>query len=136
MPRTIIRSLTVEPLNIPLLEPFTISTGSISEAHNVLITIILQDGSRGYGECAPFPSTSTGESQETALAAARACTELLVGRDAAHWRALAKLVRSLFFSQMTVCAGIEMAILDALTRSYRMPLYVFLVVPAQWLRRI
>ncbi|MBA2680095.1 MAG: dipeptide epimerase [Ktedonobacteraceae bacterium] len=124
MPRTTIRSLTVDPLNIPLLEPFTIATGSVSEARNVLITITLQDGSRGYGECAPFPP-STGESQETALAAARGCVELLVGRDAAHWRVLAKLVRSLYFSQMTVCAGIEMAILDALTHSYKMPLYVF-----------
>ncbi|GAC1447178.1 MAG: dipeptide epimerase [Ktedonobacteraceae bacterium] len=124
MPRTTIRSLTVEPLNIPLLEPFTIATGSVSEARNVLITITLQDGSRGYGECAPF-SPSTGESQETALAAARGCVELLIGRDAAHWRVLAKLVRGVYFSQMTVCAGIEMAILDALTHSYRMPLYVF-----------
>ncbi|GCE27016.1 dipeptide epimerase [Dictyobacter alpinus] len=124
MARTTIRSMTVEPLNMPLLEPFAIATGSISEARNVLITLTLQDGSVGYGECAPFPP-STGESQETALAAARGCIDLLLGQDVAHWRMLAKLVRSLYFSQTTVCAGIEMAILDALTRSYGMPLYAF-----------
>lgn len=124
MPRTTIQSISVEPLTIPLLEPFTISTGSVSEARNVLITVTLSDGSIGYGECAPFPP-STGESQETALAAARGCIELLEGRDAAHWRVLSQLVHSVYYAQATVCAGMEMAILDALTRSYGIPLYVF-----------
>jgi L-Ala-D/L-Glu epimerase len=124
MSRTTIRSVSVEPLTIPLLEPFTIATGSVSEARNVLITITLEDGTIGYGECAPFPP-STGESQETALASARVCTSLLQGRDASYWRVLAKLIRSLFYTQMTVCAGMEIAILDALSRSYGLPLYIF-----------
>lgn len=124
MSRTTIRSVAVEPLNIPLLEPFTIATGSVSAANNVLITLTLEDGSVGYGECAPF-SPSTGETQETALAAARGCAALLEGKDAAHWRVLSKLLRSIYFSQNTAIAGMEMALLDALTRSYGMPLYVF-----------
>jgi L-alanine-DL-glutamate epimerase-like enolase superfamily enzyme len=124
MTRTTIRSMTVEALNIPLLEPFAIATGSVTQARNVLITLTLQDGSVGYGECAPFPP-STGESQETALAAARGCVDLLVGRDVAQWRLLSKLVHNLYFSQKTVCAGIEIAILDALTHSYGIPLYSF-----------
>src|SRR5262249_27048336 len=122
---TTIQSMIVEPLNIPLFEPFTIATGSVVSAHNVLITLILHDGSVGYGECAPF-SPSTGESQETALAAARGCIELLEGRDVANWRGLSRVVHSLYYAQTTVCAGIEMAMLDALTRSYGIPLYVFL----------
>jgi L-Ala-D/L-Glu epimerase len=124
MSRTTIRSVTIEPLNIPLLEPFTIATGSVSEARNVLITITLADGSVGYGESAPFPP-STGESQETALAAAHGCAVLIEGKDAAHWRILSKAMRSVYFSQATAIAGIEMALLDALTRSYGIPLYVF-----------
>jgi L-Ala-D/L-Glu epimerase len=124
MSRTTIRSVSVEPLNIPLLEPFTIATGSVSEAQNVLITITLNDGSRGYGECAPF-NPSTGETQETALAAARGCAALIEGQDAASWRTLSKLMYSVYFSQATACAGMEMAVLDALTRSYGIPLYIF-----------
>lgn len=124
MTGTTIRTIAVEPLNIPLLEPFTIATGSVSSAQNVLITMTLEDGSVGYGECSPFPP-STGESQETALAAAQNCAELLTGRDAANWRELARIIHSVFYAQTTVCAGIEMALLDALTRSYGMPLYVF-----------
>jgi L-alanine-DL-glutamate epimerase-like enolase superfamily enzyme len=124
MPRTTIRSITVEPLTIPLLEPFSIATGSVSDARNVLITVTLEDGSVGYGECAPFPP-STGESQETALAAAVGCATLIEGRDAANWRGLSRLMHSAYFSQLTALAGMEMALLDALTRSFGMPLYVF-----------
>lgn len=124
MSRTTIRSVTVEPLNIAMLEPFTISTGTTSEASNVLITITLADGSVGYGECAPF-TPSTGETQATALAAASECAPLLEGRDAAHWRDISKFLHGLYFSQMTVIAGMEMALLDALTRSYGIPLCVF-----------
>src|SRR6266849_5620119 len=113
MSRTIIRSITVEPLNIPMLEPFTIATGTTTEVRNVLITITLEDGSFGYGEAAPFPP-STGETQETALAAAHGCAELLKGKNAAHWRTLSKLMRSVYFSQATAIAGMEMALLDAL----------------------
>ena len=129
MTDTIIQAITVEPLTIPLLEPFTIATGGVSSAQNVLITVTLNDGSVGYGESAPFPP-STGESQETALAAAWSCANLLKGRDAAQWRILSQLMHSIYYAQATVCAGMEMAILDALTRSYGIPLYVFLAVQA------
>src|SRR5437868_1543512 len=124
MSRTTIQSITVEPLTIPLLEPFSIATGSTSDARNVLITITLEGGSTGYGECAPF-TPSTGETQGTALSAAQGCAELIKGRDAAHWRSLSRLIRGVYFSQGTAMAGIEMALLDALTRSYGIPLYVF-----------
>src|SRR5947199_7103066 len=87
MSRTTIRSITVEAMNIPMREPFTIATGTTIEARNVLITITLADGSVGYGESAPF-SPSTGETQETALAAARGCAALIEGKDAANWRTL------------------------------------------------
>ena len=122
--RTTIRSITVEPLDIPLLEPFSIATGSVSSARNVLITITLNDGSVGYGEAAPFPP-STGETQETALAAAHVCVEMLIGQDAAQWRNLSHLLHSIYYSQGTVCAAFEIALLDALTRSFGMPLYTF-----------
>ena len=124
MSRTTIQSITVEPLTIPLLEPFSIATGTTSDARNVLITIMLEDGSTGYGECAPF-TPSTGETQGTGLSSAQGCAELIKGRDAAHWRSLSRLIRGVYFSQGTAIAGIEMALLDALTRSYGIPLYVF-----------
>ncbi len=124
MSRTTIHTVTVEPLTIPLQEPFAIATGSVSAARNVLITVTLQDDSVGYGESAPMPP-STGESQATALAAANECGEMLRGWDAAHWRSISSFIRSHYYAQATVVAAMEMAVLDALTRSYGIPLYSF-----------
>ncbi len=36
-------------LDIPLLEPFAIAGGTQPRAHNVLITVLLADGTAGYG---------------------------------------------------------------------------------------
>ncbi|HLJ80306.1 MAG TPA: hypothetical protein VKT52_02395, partial [Ktedonobacterales bacterium] len=66
---TLITRLEIEPLSIPLLEPFTIATGSATSADNVLVRVTLADGTVGFGEAAPYPP-SGGETQETALAAA------------------------------------------------------------------
>lgn len=125
MSRTTITSVQVEPFDIPFPEPFPIATGVITSAQNVLITLVLDDGTIGYGECAPFPPV-TGESQATALAAAGECARLLEGRDVAHWRTLSQLMHNVFSAQRSVCTGMEMALLDALTRSLQVPLYVFL----------
>ena len=59
------------------------------------------------------------------MAAAQGCVDLLTGQDAASWRTLSRLIHSLDYAQGTVCTGFEMALLDALTRSYGMPLSVF-----------
>ena len=93
MPRTQtaatqVARLEAEPLDLPLLEPFTISTGRMEMARNVLVRVTLADGTLGLGEAAPFPP-SGGETQETALAAIEGMRPLLEGADAAHWRPLA-----------------------------------------------
>jgi L-Ala-D/L-Glu epimerase len=59
---TVIRSIAIEDLNIPLLEPFGIATGAQTQANNLLVTLELADGTRGYGEAAPFPAVN-GETQ-------------------------------------------------------------------------
>ncbi|HEX9414103.1 MAG TPA: dipeptide epimerase [Ktedonobacterales bacterium] len=129
MPRTAtsatqIARLEAEPLDLPLLEPFIIATGRMDSARNVLVRITLADGTVGLGEASPFPP-SGGESQETALAAVRAMQPLLEGQDATQWRPLAHRLDASFEHQATARAGVEIALLDALTRSWGIPLYQF-----------
>ena len=121
---TLITRLEIEPLSIPLLEPFTIATGSATSADNVLVRVTLADGTVGLGEAAPYPP-SGGETQETALAAAEGMRPLVEGHDAAAWRALSSRLTASFEHQETARASIEVAVLDALTRSYGIPLYQF-----------
>jgi len=122
-PTTITR-LEVEPLDIPLREPFVIATGQVESARNALVRVTLADGTVGLGEAAPFPP-SGGETQETALAAIRGMTPLVEGQDAAAWRSLAARLTASFEHQAMARAGVEAAVLDALTRSWGVPLYQF-----------
>ena len=106
----------MEPLDIPLLEPFGISGGSLGVAANVLVTVELADGTLGHGEAAPFPAYN-GETQAGAVSALADAANWVPGRDAAEWRQIAPAFRSAAGPACgsALCA-LEMAILDALTR--------------------
>ena len=118
-----IRSIEVEPLDIPLLAPFGISSGVQVVARNVLVTVGLADGTRGYGEAAPFAAYN-GETQAAALRVLRQARGWLPGRNARAWRSLA----AEFFKRggrdcgSAQCA-FETALLDALKRHERVPLW-------------
>lgn len=121
---TRIRSLEFEPLDIPLIEPFVIAIGRLDHVRNVLITITLENGAIGYGEAAPLEPIN-GENQATVLATLQTCAVLLIGRDVLHWRKLSHELAGLFSAQAAARAGLEMALLDAATKSMRVPLYQF-----------
>ncbi|MGQ9928070.1 MAG: dipeptide epimerase [Chloroflexaceae bacterium] len=121
---TIIRALTVERLDIPLLAPFGIAGGAQDVARNLLVRLELADGTRGYGEAAPFPAFN-GETQASALAAIEAVRPHLEGADARTWRAIAAMLREKIGNAGSARCAIETAVLDALTRRAGIPLYVF-----------
>lgn len=121
---TAIVDLTAEPLDLPLIEPFTIATGTQRAAHNVLVRLRFADGTAGLGECAPFPAVS-GETQAGDLAAIAVARPVLLGRDARSWRTIAALLAEILPAAASARCGIEMALLDALSRHYSEPLCVF-----------
>lgn len=120
---TCIRSIEVEPLDIPLFAPFGISGGAQVTANNVLVTIRLSDGTRGYGEAAPFAAYN-GETQAGALRVLLQAREWLPGRNARAWRALAaEFSRRGGRTCGAAQCAFETALLDALKRRERMPLW-------------
>jgi L-alanine-DL-glutamate epimerase-like enolase superfamily enzyme len=121
MPTTIV-GLSAEPLDVPLLEPFTIATGRVTAARNVLARVRLANGIEGIGEASPLPP-SGGETQETALAAIGGMFPIVEGADAAQWRVLASRLLGSFEHQAAARAAVEAAILDAVTRTWGMPLF-------------
>jgi L-alanine-DL-glutamate epimerase-like enolase superfamily enzyme len=124
MTATTIRTLSVEPLDIPLHAPFGISGGAQEIAHNLLVTLELADGTRGYGEAAPFPAYN-GETQASALAAIVAVRASLLGADVREWRPIAALLRARVGGAGAARCAIETALLDALSRRAGLPLYAF-----------
>jgi L-alanine-DL-glutamate epimerase-like enolase superfamily enzyme len=121
---TTIRTLSATPLNIPLLEPFGIAGGAQEVAQNVLVMVELADGTRGYGEAAPFAAFN-GETQDMALAAVAAARGNIEGADAREWRRLADVLRGAIGQCGSARCAIETAILDATARYAKMPLWAF-----------
>lgn len=124
MPPTRIRSIAFETLDVPLIEPFVIAIGRLDHVRNVLITVTLENGAVGYGEAAPLEPIN-GENQATVLAVLQTLSPLLEGQDAAQWRRIAAFMKGLFHAQTAARAGLEMALLDAVTKTMRVPLYAF-----------
>lgn len=119
-----ISRLKVRKLDAPLREPFEIYGGVQTRVRNVLVEIRLEDGTRGYGECAPFPDFN-GETQDSTLRAVRSQAQTLVGRDIGETGAIASELARRLPRAGAARAGIEMALLDAWSRLRGFPLRVF-----------
>ena len=114
---TSIRSVQVSRLDIPLLSPFGISKGSLELAANVLVAVLLEDGSVGHGEAAPFPAYNA-ETQSDALALLERAARRLPGEDAASWEeAGARLRADADRPWGAARCALETALLDAVCRS-------------------
>lgn len=114
----------IEPLNIALEAPFTIAIGTKYSIENVALTLVLENGIEGYGEAAPLEPIN-GENQATVLATLHSCTDFLIGKDVSDYRNIAKHLKGVFWAQVTARCAIEMALLDAWTKTLNIPLYKF-----------
>ncbi|MBI4056547.1 MAG: dipeptide epimerase [Elusimicrobia bacterium] len=120
----LIKEVRVWKLNAELTQPFAISHGQHDQAENVLIRLDLSNGVSGFGEAACAPHI-TGETQDGTLASLRACGQWLVGKPAELYRSLCRLLAERLQNNRCALAGLEMALLDALTRCWNVPLYRF-----------
>lgn len=120
-----LRALEFRPLDIALHAPFGISGGAQAAANNVLVSVVLDDGTVGYGEAAPLPPYN-GETQAQVLALLAAVSPRMPGLRAADWRELAEAFRALggHGCGSAQCA-FETALLDALARRQNLPLWRF-----------
>ena len=121
---TSIKRINIVPLNIPLEAPFKIAIGIKNSIQNVLVTIQLENGMEGYGEAAPLEPIN-GENQATAMATIKSCEEFLIGEDVRHYKEISVKLKSVFWAQAAARCAIEMAIIDAYTKTLNVPLYQF-----------
>ena len=118
-------AIDVEPLSIPLREPFVIATGRMDATRAALVRVTLEDpgGARatGLGEAAALPPV-TREDQPELLAQIRAAGLLLQGAVIDGVDVPAVLDRAASLGRVAR-AGVEAAILDARARFAGVPLY-------------
>lgn len=65
-------------MDVALRRSFGIARGAQDVARNVVVTVELESGARGYGEAAPFPAFN-GETQGETLAAVEAARSAVEG---------------------------------------------------------
>ena len=119
-----ISKMFAEPLSIEM-EPFPIALGVMTHLDNAFVTIVLENGIEGYGEAAPI-MTISGENQQTILGTLNSCREFIVGQDINNYRSIAYTLKSAFWAQSVARCAIEMALLDAYTKTLKIPFYRFL----------
>jgi len=122
MKETIITKTVVRELTAELFQPFTISSGSHKRLENVCIGLKTKEGVWGWGEAAIAPHI-TGETMKQTLANMRKTAAWLEGRDVADYFTLLCGLEERLETNRCALAAAGMAVLDALSRSLKMPLW-------------
>lgn len=119
-----LRIVSVEfwPVDIPITDPFVVATGARVIAENIFARLTLSDGTRGYGEAAPFPEVG-GENRNSCLSALARLAPSLIGRPIGGYRALARHMAEQSPAQPAARCCLETALLDAHCRALGMPMW-------------
>ncbi len=112
-----IAHVTARAWDVPMRAPYRSARRVTTVAHNVLVTVTLDDGAVGYGESAPAAYV-TGETQEIVLASVNHAIPLMIGQEAAQ---------TAFPRHGPGMAGaLETALIDACARSAGVPAYRYI----------
>ena len=122
--RFTITKIEIWPVDIPITDPFVVATGQVVTAQNLFVRMTLGDGTRGYGEIAPFPELS-GEDRVSCMAMSEKLAREVLGQSAAHYRQFAKLFQEMAPLHPAVRCGFETAMVDAVCRSAGVPLWAW-----------
>jgi o-succinylbenzoate synthase len=118
-----VRSVSLHRVRVPLIEPFRISSGSVAEKDAILIEVVTQDGSVGWGEASPMSgSFYSGDTPDTAWEALiNRLIPTLFELEQVDPRSFFESLRSLTVSPFAK-AGLEGALWDAYAQTSRRPL--------------
>lgn len=109
---------------ISLVHPFRTAKGQHDLIENVFFKLTLSNGISGWGE-AGIAEHITGETVAGTLRLLKRIAATLPGFDPVKLLPLPPDLRSLFLHHRAALAAVETALMDALTRSWKMPLWRF-----------
>jgi o-succinylbenzoate synthase len=125
LPELRIDTFDIFPIKIPLVSPFRISLGTMSEYEGVLVRVRLSNGTEGWGEAAPFLSI-TGETWRTALAILEELKPQVIGRDIFQYGLLLDEVERTVPGNTSAKAALDIAIHDVLAKHLKLPVSAML----------
>lgn len=122
---TLIQSVDIYKLFIPLKQPFVISLGPINEVQNVVIIIRTKDGCTGYGECSPYMSIN-GESIDTCFIVAQYFAQVLKGKNALDIAGCMQMMDRTIYGNSSIKSAFDIALHDIAAQHAGLPIYKFL----------
>ncbi len=124
MKETIIKKIRVKKIRADLFMPFAISSGSHERLENILFEVELKSGIKGFGEAA-IANHVTGETQNLTFNNLKRIGVWLEGKDIADYFNIFVFAERKLDKNRSALAAVEMAVLDALTKSLNIPLWKF-----------
>jgi L-alanine-DL-glutamate epimerase-like enolase superfamily enzyme len=117
-----IKDVEIYYFDIALVEPFTISLGTVYSSNGVLIRVLTDSGIIGIGESSPFQPI-TGETQQTNVEVAKNIREMLKGKDPLAIEDANKLFGGFLHSNPSIVAAFDMALYDILGKVVGLPVF-------------
>jgi L-alanine-DL-glutamate epimerase-like enolase superfamily enzyme len=111
-------------LSIPM-HPFTIATGTMHYAQNILIRVHTDAGYYGVGECSAFPMI-VGETQATCFEMAKDFARIWKDKDALDLQTRMAELHDFTAFNTTIKSAFDMALHDLAAKAANQPLYRFL----------
>jgi len=105
-----------------LRKPFRIAYGETRVARSVFVEVVLDNGVTGWGE-APPTARITGETLGTVVGAIKFLADHLVGVDVLGYKEAYKVIDSVLRGNSAAKNALTMAIMDAVGKSLKMPVY-------------
>jgi L-Ala-D/L-Glu epimerase len=120
----IIEKIKIYKYSIPM-HPFTIATGTMDYAQNILIKIFTSENIIGIGECSAFPMI-VGETQNTCYEMAKDFAALWKGKDPLNIEERLTELHLFTAGNSTIKSAFDMALYDIAAKYANQPLYEFL----------
>lgn len=109
---------------IPMV-PFTIATGTMEFAQNILIKIHTNEGIIGLGECSAFPMI-VGETQTSCFYHAKDFAAFWKGKNPLEMSTRLAELDNIIAGNYTIKSAFDMALYDIAAKAANLPLYAFL----------
>ncbi len=117
-----IRDVEIYPYELKMKEPFTVAFETFDRSKGVLIRIRTDAGLTGLGEASPLLRV-TGDTQATAVHAARQIRDVLIGRDPLAIERALTLIGVHLHSNPAIVAAFDMALWDLLGKAAGLPVF-------------
>ncbi len=124
MQKNVIRKCSVKPLNAKLITPFRTALGQHDSLENLSFTLELTDGTQGFGEAA-VATHITGETLPQTKIHLEQIAKELPGKSISDYLLISAYLNEKYPKNKSAIAAVEMALLDALTKELKMPLWKF-----------